>query len=149
MEPDELDEVYRIEAESFDQPYPRWYLDLLYGLSGGEYFLVSQGSEGRITGYIIGIPLSSGACHIASIAVEKRCRRRGVGTALLQSLVEVCSSRGYSSFVLEVEAGNYPAQSLYARSSFKPVMIVPDYYGEGRHAVVMALLGERPCCLDG
>lgn len=147
-EPSDLDEVFGIEVESFDEPYPRWYFDLLYGLSGGEYFLVSESADGRITGYIVGIPLSGNVCHIASIAVARECRRKKVGTVLLQSLMELCSSNGYSSFVLEVNTYNYPAQSLYISNMFRPMMFVPNYYGQGKHALVMALVGEQPCCLQ-
>ncbi|HIQ23864.1 MAG TPA: GNAT family N-acetyltransferase [Pyrodictium delaneyi] len=147
-EPSDLDEVFRIEVESFDKPYPRWYLDLLYGLSGGEYFLVSESADGRITGYIVGIPLSDNACHIASIAVVKECRRRKVGTVLLQSLMELCSSNGYSSFVLEVDTCNYSAQSLYISNMFRPIMFMPNYYSWGRHALMMALIGGQPCCFQ-
>ncbi|HID40582.1 MAG TPA: N-acetyltransferase [Pyrodictium sp.] len=146
-EPQDLNAAFMIEIESFENPYPRWYFDLLYGLSGGKYFLVSTNDRGEITGYIIGIPLSGNVCHIASIAVVKQCRRKGVGTALLHSLLELCSADGYTSFILEVDVYNYVAQRLYASNLFKPVMVVADYYGRGRHALVMILLNEIPCCI--
>ena len=139
----ELPRIYEIEVESFDNPYTLQYLKLLMGLSGGRYFLVSEDSKGRITGYIVGVPLKDGVCHIASIAVSRDCRGRRVGACLLESLVDVCVADGYDTFILEVEYSNEAALHLYHSAGFKVAGVKPDYYGKGRHALVMLLI-ETP-----
>jgi ribosomal-protein-alanine N-acetyltransferase len=137
---DELNCVYEIELESFDNPYPAYYFRVLMSLSSGRFFLVSEDSQGRITGYIAAVPLANRVCHIASIAVSRECRGKKVGACLLESLVEVCSGEGYDAFVLEVEYSNEPAISLYRSAGFKVVGVKPNYYGAGRHAIVMLLV---------
>ncbi|ABM80744.1 GNAT family N-acetyltransferase [Hyperthermus butylicus] len=133
----ELGQVYAIERESFDQPYSLWYLELLLSLSGGEYFLVSVANDDSITGYIVAVPIGENVCHIASIAVKKACRRQRVATCLLQSLFELCIEDGRRIFVLEVEHTNMPALRLYRTNCFHPLRVIPNYYGPGRHALVM------------
>ncbi len=133
----ELEEVYSIELESFDNPYPLWYLRILYELSNGKYFLVSRNENGRIDGYLAAIPRKDGLCHIASIAVSPKCRRQYVGSALLQSIFEICSSDNYKVFLVEVYLYDYNAQKFYIMNSFKPVKIIPHYYGRDKHALVM------------
>ncbi len=140
--PSELGEVYSIELESFDNPYPLWYLHVLYELSNGKYFLVSRDEDGRIDGYLVAIPRKGGLCHIASIAVSSRCRRRYVGSALLQSIFELCSSDNYKVFLVEVYLYDYGAQKFYIMNSFRPIRIIPHYYGRGKHALVM--MREEP-----
>ena len=133
----ELGQVYAIELESFDQPYSLWYLELLLSLSGGKYFLVSVASNDNITGYIAAVPIGENVCHIASIAVKKVCRRQRVATCLLQSLFELCVEDGRRIFILEVEHTNMPALRLYRANCFKPLRVIPNYYGPGRHALAM------------
>ena len=140
--PEELEEVYKhIELVSFENPYTLYYMKVLWSLSLGEYFLVSVGDKG-LTGYVVAVPLENGVCHIASIAVRPQCRRRKVASCLLASLFEVCSARGYRSFVLEVEYRNKAALALYARHGFKILGIMANYYGKGRHALVMVYVDE-------
>ncbi|MET1128071.1 MAG: N-acetyltransferase [Thermoproteota archaeon] len=132
-----LPEVYAVEVESFENPYPFWYLVLLLKLATEKYFLVSLSQNGTVDGYIVGVPHRKGLMHIASVAVRQKCRRRYVGLALLHSLFEVAESEGFSTFILEVELHNYGAQRLYLSAGFRPAKIIPSYYGPGRHAVLM------------
>ncbi len=129
--------MYSIELESFENPYTLRYMRLLWSLSGGELFLVSEADDGSLAGYIAAVPLAGGTCHIASLAVKRVCRRRYVASCLLSSLFEICSSKGYDSYVLEVSYTNKPALRLYTRHGFKVVGVKPDYYGPGNHALVM------------
>ena len=146
VEREELEAVYAIELMSFNNPYPYWYLEFLHALSG-EFFLGAYDSGGRLIGYIIALPMNGPACHIASIAVLPEYRRRRVGSMLLQSVMEVCCSRGKLVHVLEVEISNYPAQLLYTSNGFRAYRAVKDYYGEGRHALRMATVDAE--CAGG
>lgn len=131
----DLDAVIAIEYESFNKPYPPWYLEVLLQMAG-RYFLVAE--HGReIVGYAVAVPLKSGACHLVSIAVAPQARRRGIGTAMLRELEKRCRSDGYRAIVLEVEYTNLAAQRLYIRNGYRYAEVVPDYYGAGRHALHM------------
>jgi len=135
----DLDEVYLIEIDSFDAPYPRWYFDILYALSNyGETFLVSLDKHNRLDGYIVALERRGGICHIVSVVVRRDCRRQHVGSVLLQSLFEVCESKKPNMYLLEVDMDNIAAQVLYGRHGFGYSGVIPNYYGVGRHALIMA-----------
>jgi len=133
----ELSHVYKIAARSFKEPTTPHYFRVIHALSGS-YFLVALRKESQaVVGYVVGVK-TKGMCHIASIAVEPAARRHRVGSMLLQSLTYLCSSEGVSEFFLEVNYKNYAAQLFYLKNGFSPLFMIKDYYGEGRHAIVMA-----------
>ncbi len=134
-EPRDIDDVYRVELLSFRSPYPRWYLEVLRALAG-TMFLVADYC-GLLVGYAVAIPRKSGVCHLASIAVDPKYRRKGIGSALLASIEHVCWSMGYDTVILEVEEGNEPAITLYRLFGYLELGMIPDYYGKGRHAHLM------------
>ncbi len=139
----DLPAVYTIEVESFDNPYPYWYLTLLLHLAG-PLFLAARNPRGEAVGYIVGLPLQGGVCHVASIAVAARCRRRGIGSMLLESLAELCAAEGRRILVLEADITNHAALMFYASHGFTPIGFTADYYGPGRHAVKLARV-EKSC----
>ncbi|HEX8338805.1 MAG TPA: GNAT family N-acetyltransferase, partial [Pyrinomonadaceae bacterium] len=57
-------------------------------------------------------------------------RRQGVGGALLGAALEAAARRGAVEAVLEVRAGNLPAQRMYERFGFAVVGSRKGYYRE-------------------
>jgi len=137
---EDLEEIYRIETEGFDNPYPLQYLALLASLT--DYYLVAE-CAGKVVGFIIAVKVDLDICHVLSIAVEKSYRRRGVGSILLQSVLHLCCEDGARAAMLEVAHTNYAAQSFYTVNDFHYTTVLPHYYGSGRHAIIMA--STRPC----
>ena len=70
----------------------------------------------------------------------------GYGSASLPRVpdaVAAARAAGARRVLLEVEESNGPARALYAATGFAAVARRADYYGPGRHAVVMGRdLGE-------
>lgn len=60
-------------------------------------------------------------------AVDPAWRRRGLGLALLERLVEGARARGAHRLLLEMRRGN-PAEALYLRFGFIPIGQRPNYY---------------------
>ncbi len=137
VKPDEISLVYEVERLSFREPYPLKLIRALYHLAG-ELFLVAVSSDGNIIGYAVALPRVYSVCHLVSIAVHPACRGRGVGRILLASIEEACKSVGMKSIVLEVEHTNRVALRMYMSQGYQVVAILPDYYGERRHALVLA-----------
>jgi len=75
--------------------------------------------------------------RIASVAVLKGYRRKGVATRLLRESEAAFAERGARTFGLEVDVANDPAIALYLKHGYSLRAIVRDYYGAGRHAFVM------------
>jgi ribosomal-protein-alanine N-acetyltransferase len=98
----------------------------------------------RIVGYIVARE-SAGELHINNVAVRDQYRRKGIGSALLGSIMEVARRLKVQVAFLEVRSGNHAAQALYEKTGFKAIARRPDYYSEpSEDAVVMSLtLGEQ------
>ena len=96
---------------------------------------------GRSVVAYIASRVSADELHINNIGVREESRRKGLGAALLGAALEAGAGRGARLAVLEVRAGNAPAQALYARFGFEVVGRRRDYY---RSPVEDALVMTKP-----
>lgn len=114
---------------------------LAYSLSGlsmlsifpGVIFLVARTDAQTVAGCIIA-DRHRGNVRIMNLAVAEAARRQGIGTALLRG-VEAAFPDG--DIVLMAEEWNTGAQALYTREGFQRSGTTRDYYGKGRHGVLM------------
>ena len=90
---------------------------------------LEQRQSDNLAGYIVS-RLSAGELHINNVAVRHEYRRRGIGTALLNCIMEEGRRSHASTAFLEVRAGNSVAQALYERSGFVVVARRRNYYSE-------------------
>ncbi|MDI9643592.1 MAG: ribosomal protein S18-alanine N-acetyltransferase [Candidatus Verstraetearchaeota archaeon] len=133
----DLDLIYAIELETFPDAYPKGLLKAFFFMPG--CVLVAE-AEGTIIGYAIGIFKEDGTGHIVSIAVKKKARRKGAGSALLGTILRRFWSKSMWRAVLEVRKSNLEAKSLYEKFGFKKKGEVERYYQDGECAEVMELL---------
>lgn len=127
--------VYRIEQESFPQPWPFAAFDQHLGESG---FLVAD--AGAVIGYVVADTVPSHVeplGHIKDLAVHADYREQGVGTRLLERALAVLDARGVPSVKLEVREGNERARRLYRTHGFVHRRTIPGYYSDGEDAIVM------------
>ena len=96
---------------------------------------VAEGNAG-IVGFLIARRLIQ-QTEILNLAVRVGTRRCGVGTSLLQTVVDWSKSLGAESVLLEVRATNVAAVKLYEACGFRLVGRRPRYYA---HPVDDALL---------
>ncbi len=68
--------------------------------------------------------------HINNIGVRGEARGRGVGSALLRAAIATGRRLGARRALLEVRAGNLPAQALYHRCGFAVAGRRRKYYRE-------------------
>ncbi|MCC6025323.1 MAG: ribosomal protein S18-alanine N-acetyltransferase [Desulfurococcaceae archaeon] len=119
-------EVLRIEAECFnpEERYSRrvfeWYL-LLEPI----FYIAECGGE--VVGYVLAT-IQGDTCHVDSIAVREKWRRRGIGAELLKRALSECRSRGAKRAALEVAVDNEPALRLYSKLGFRVKEVIPKYY---------------------
>lgn len=128
--------VYRIEKQSFPNPWP---------FSAFERFLDEPGflvaiDDDLIVGYVVadvipnhGRPVG----HIKDLAVRPNHREQGVGATLMARALMVLAQSNVSSVKLEVRRDNEAARALYREFGFEPVHVVSDYYENGEDAVVL------------
>ncbi|MFB6268495.1 MAG: ribosomal protein S18-alanine N-acetyltransferase [Halobacterium sp.] len=145
----DLLDVFRIEKQVFDQPWPYSAFERQVGSPS---FLVSEASglvdgTGRITGYVVAdtIPNHQRPLgHVKDIAVRPTARGDGVGQALLERALGALARRGARSVKLEVRESNDAAISLYEKFGFEYLRTLPQYYTDGEDAyVLVTTLGDR------
>jgi ribosomal protein S18 acetylase RimI-like enzyme len=81
--------------------------------------------------------------RIASIAVLRRHRRRGIGSALLDECERILGALNLGRYVLEVDTRNRSAVRLYRKRGYVTTGRIDDFYSKGRHAFVMEKSAER------
>ena len=146
MSEHDLLEVVEIEEQS---GLSRWGWAAYYAeLQGGnrELMLIAKPSRGSIVepgpiaGYIVARE-TAGELHINNVAVRAEYRRRGIGEALLNRVIEEARRRKANAAFLEVRSANRAAQALYEKSGFRAIARRANYYSEPlEDAVVMSLV---------
>lgn len=68
--------------------------------------------------------------QIDNIAVSERCRRKGIGRALLKAALKMAGSLGAGSATLEVRSANSSALAFYEKERFRPVGLRKRYYAD-------------------
>ena len=136
--PTDLLAVERIEKNSFDDPWVREAL--LQELVSSQLRLplvVELG--GQVVGYLMAWR-SADELHILNVAVDPGRRRRGLGAALLRTVLEVAAQEGMAAVSLEVRPGNEPALGMYRGFGFELAGVREGYYADsGEDALILTL----------
>ncbi|MGB9986777.1 GNAT family N-acetyltransferase [Salarchaeum japonicum] len=134
----DLLDVFRIEKQAFEQPWPFSAFERYLGEPG---FLVAERPEAAaLAGFVVadtipnhGRPLG----HIKDLAVHADDRGDGLGGALVDRGLAVLRAQGARSAKLEVRRSNDPAISLYRERGFEYYRTLDRYYADGEDAFVM------------
>ena len=139
-QPGDLDEIARIERESFRIPWKREFfaseLSEPYRytrvLAGGE------GADPRIGGYLFAVSLYE-EFHVNKIATDPRIRHRGYGRQLLEDAIARARGIGAGTVTLEVRVSNLPAREFYRSYGFREAFRRKSYYQDGEDAFALVL----------
>jgi [ribosomal protein S18]-alanine N-acetyltransferase len=122
-----LDAVLAIEEESFTSPWTReMYLAELDN-AGVSYCYLACDENGAALGFCSFWRVLD-ELHINNLAVAARYRRRGVGTALLNYVLDEGRRLGARRASLEVRRSNESARLLYERLGFTAAGVRRAYY---------------------
>ncbi|KAH8657952.1 acyl-CoA N-acyltransferase [Xylariales sp. PMI_506] len=108
------------------------------GLKEGEVFKYRRDAPMRPAGMASGIPTNTpGRAELISMWVDPTCRRHGVATELIESVVSWAATWDYEELVLAVRRDNDAARETYLRNGF----VVSDEPGDevegGEREIVM------------
>lgn len=93
--------------------------------------------EGKIIGFA-GIWKAVDIVHITNIVTAKSYRNKGLGSIMLNKLIEIAKlETDIDSITLEVNSNNIPAQKLYEKYGFKTVGLRKKYYNNKDNAIIM------------
>ncbi len=136
MSIDDLKEAYKIECEV--NPSPWKYETFLSSFEVGHKGLICK-HDSEIIGFIIFSPINPEA-HILSISVTKKIQSKGVGSLLLQSMLDQCAAMNYKKIFLEVRTSNLQAINFYQKFGFSKDAIRDNYYKDNSEdALLMSL----------
>lgn len=138
--PFDLDEVARIEAESFPVPWKRSFFasELVEPHRYIRVLARDDGGEPRVGGYLFAVSLYE-EFHINKIATDLRLRHRGYGRSLLEDALSRARSAGSTSITLEVRVSNSAARQFYRSYGFREAYRRRAYYQDGEDALVLVL----------
>jgi ribosomal protein S18 acetylase RimI-like enzyme len=84
----------------------------------GSTALFRATAGGRLAGFVAISECWNGMAEIAELAVDRKCRRQGIGQLLLAAADAWARSRGFGFMRLETQANNVAACCTYARAGF-------------------------------
>ena len=136
MTQEDADKVAAIEKETFSDPWSRE--SFLSSLSSPDtlYLVAEDGQSHRIVGYA-GLLRSFENADITNVAVLSSCRRCGIGSMLLRSLLDRADEEGVENYALEVRESNTAAIALYEKMGFQKEGVRKDYYSRPRENAVL------------
>jgi ribosomal protein S18 acetylase RimI-like enzyme len=130
----DLNSLRKLEQESFGKD--AWPLfDLIAVLTFAEVIRFKAVEDNQMVGFIAGDPHPrEGWGWIATLAVDSRYQRRGIGSALLHA----CENRlGVPRARLTVRLSNQTAISMYEKEGYVTADIWKSYYNDGEDAMLM------------
>ena len=116
--------MHAIEQGVFADPWSTQ--DFRDCLASDAVFLVAENAD-QVAGYVVAIDAADEG-EILNLAVAPQGRRRGLGRALVERVLDVLSERGARQIYLEVRESNAPARRLYAAHGFREVGRRKEYY---------------------
>jgi [ribosomal protein S18]-alanine N-acetyltransferase len=138
--PFDLDEIARIESESFPVPWKREFFSSEL-VEPHRYVRVlgrDDGGQPRIGGYLFAVALYE-EFHVNKIATDLRLRHQGYGRALLEDALARARSAGSAAVTLEVRISNAAAREFYRSYGFTDAYRRRAYYQDGEDALVLVL----------
>jgi ribosomal-protein-alanine N-acetyltransferase len=141
----DLNTVGAMENTSFGSP---WRVSAFArAMSDSNQWFVVAEMDHQLVGYA-GFWPEHGRAHIAKLAVRTDYRRRGIGSALLQEMINQIRHIGCDEAFLEVRRSNSAAQEMYRRFGFHFERVQPNAYpNDGEDAFILArgdLLASKP-----
>lgn len=130
----DLGALRRLERACFDKD--AWpLLDLMAVLTWPDVIRLKAVEDSEMIGFIAGDPRpSQGAAWIATIGVDPRYQRRGIGFELLRA----CEKQVKLPRVkLTVRISNDGAIALYEKAGYRTIDIWKKYYSDGEDGLVM------------
>src|SRR5512138_3399431 len=136
----DLDEIARIERESFRIPWKREFFqsELSEPYRYARVLSAEEGVLPRIGGYLFAVSLYE-EFHVNKIATDPLVRNRGYGRLLIEDAIARAREIRAASVTLEVRVSNLPAREFYRSYGFRESFRRKSYYQDGEDAYALVL----------
>ena len=131
----DIDRFAEIDQKCFTVPWSRKAFEDEFKNSIAVYFAARNDDE--CIGYA-GFWNVSGEGDITNVAVVEEHRRSGVGSMLIEAVLERAKQLNIDIMTLEVRQSNYKAQGLYKKYGFEVIGTRKRYYSDNNEdALIM------------
>lgn len=132
-----VDEVVKLDRELFAAD--AWAPELFWAelTTAGRSYWVAE-DAGRVCGFA-GLAVAGPDADVQTVGVDAAVQGRGVGRALMTTLIDVAAGRGAARLMLEVREDAVPARRLYESLGFTVLGRRRGYYADDVTAVLMRL----------
>ena len=133
---EDLESIKNILASDFDN---FWSFDVLEDEleCDNSYVIVAKNTDNTIVGFA-GLKTILDEADIINIVVKKDFRHNGIGSILLENLINYSKNMNMKTITLEVNENNLSAIRLYDKFSFDKLGIRKKYYNGESDAIIMS-----------
>lgn len=117
--------VAKIEKECFSTPFSED--DILGYIDNPIWHFFVAKNGGSVVGYLSFTKILD-ECQIVNVAVSQDARKMGIGSLLIEGLLDFCRNNDVCKLFLEVRESNEAAIKLYEKFGFLKVGISKNHY---------------------
>lgn len=121
----DMDEVLSIEERSFEFPWIE--REFLCCLRQRNCIGTVAEIDNKVYGFMI-YELHQSKLRVLNFAVDPKVRRHGIGSQMVQRLVDKLSQQRRREIVLEVRETNVPAQVFCRQNGFRAITVLRHHY---------------------
>ncbi|MBO5208914.1 MAG: ribosomal protein S18-alanine N-acetyltransferase [Lachnospiraceae bacterium] len=125
MERGDVERISQLEEETFSMPWSRDAFLEMIEKEDARYYVAE--ADGEVVGGC-GVLMIAGEGDITNVVIDKNYRNQGIGTKMLQYLIEDGYQNGLTAFTLEVRVSNESAIHVYEKLGFFSEGIRPNFY---------------------
>ena len=123
----DIPEVAALEQACYADPWPASAFQGIHENPAVHFTLARAREGGALAGYVVAW-FAADQGELANLAVDPSMRRQGVGSILLDAVLDDAGSRGTTALFLEVRESNRAARELYGSRNFVEVGRRKRYY---------------------
>ncbi len=145
FEDSDRERVVQIEGTAPTELTPLSSLRASYEIPS-DGFIVAE-VDGRVVGFLVAderrVSRGGSEGHILSIAVDRQCRRKGIGAALVASIIDILRTKSIGKVTLEVKTSNQRAIGFYKHLGFEESHLLRRYYKMRGYTEDALLMSKR------
>ena len=137
---EDMEKLWELDSKAFKgEAYPLFFIKQALELFPHTFYIAEL--DKNLIGFCIG-SLVTGDTEkgwILSMAVEEKFRGKGIGTTLLNKIIDELMNLKCQEILLSVHPNNTSAKYIYKRRGFEKINEVESYFGEGNPRDIMRL----------
>lgn len=140
--PDLLEEIAAMELRAFTVPWSKKTFEGAFA-ADNVTILAALDEDGTLMGYACLLVIAPDG-ELMNIAVDGCFRGRGIGSALMEAVIERASRLGAEDVFLEVRESNAPARHLYEKYGFETLGRRKKYYQKPVEDAILMKFAVKP-----